>query len=151
MSLTDACGAQTQASQTINFIDTTDPVIQMPTEITVSCPNPVVLSPIVVEDACTEVFVSESVDTVVVDCGIQYVRTIVASDVCGNIAQASQVISQIDNIPPEFDWIPNDTTLACSDSVPEAVLSLPLTCAATSRTCPWRSAWRKAVVRPSTP
>jgi len=126
VSLTDACGAQTQASQTINFIDTTDPVIQMPTEITVSCPNPVVLSPIVVEDACAEVFVSESVDTVVVDCGIQYVRTIVASDVCGNIAQATQVISQIDNIPPEFDWIPNDTTLACSDSVPEAVLPLAI-------------------------
>ena len=124
VSLTDACGAQTQASQTINFTDNTPPVIHMPAESTVSCSDSVVLTPIVVEDACAEVFVSESVDTLVVDCGIQYVRHIQASDVCGNMAQATQVISQIDNIPPEFDWIPNDTTLACSDSVPEAVLPI---------------------------
>ena len=34
------------------------------------------------------------------------------------------MISQTDNIPPEFDGIPNDTTLACGDSVPEAVLPI---------------------------
>jgi len=121
--LTDACGTSTSASQVIDFIDTADPVIEMPDDVEVSCPEELVFAPVSVTDACAEVVVVESVDTVDVACGLQLIRHVLAHDACGNMSEATQILTQVDNTPPTFTFVPDDLTLGCSMPTPEVVMA----------------------------
>ena len=121
--LTDACGTSTIASQVIEFIDTADPVIEMPEDVEVSCPEELVFAPVSVTDACSEVVVVESVDTVDVACGLQLFRHVLAHDACGNMSEATQILTQVDDTPPTFTFVPGDLTLGCSMPIPEVVMA----------------------------
>ena len=117
--LTDACDATTTANQVIEFIDTTDPVIEMPSDAVVSCTEDWVLEPVVVTDACAEVTVVETLDTLDVECGLQLVRHVLAHDECGNVAEATQILTQLDEVAPVFTFVPADVTLDCAAQAPE--------------------------------
>jgi len=54
--------------------------------------------------------------TEITDCGYNFIRTWTAVDACGNVAQASQIISLADQEPPVFTYVQADVNLACSDS-----------------------------------
>ena len=117
--LTDACDATTTANQVIEFIDTTDPVIEMPADAVVSCTEDWVLEPVVVTDACAEVTVVETLDTLDVECGLQLVRHVLAHDECGNVAEATQILTQLDEVAPVFTFVPADVTLDCAAQSPD--------------------------------
>lgn len=121
--LTDACGTSTSASQVIDFIDTTDPVIEMPDDVEASCPEELVFAPVSVTDACADVVVVESIDTVDVACGLQLIRHVLAHDACGNMSEATQILTQVDDTPPTFTFVPEDLTLGCSMPIPEVVMA----------------------------
>ena len=121
--LTDACDAITTANQVIEFVDTTAPVIQMPVDAVVSCTEEWVLEPVVVTDACAEVTVVETLDTLDVECGLQLIRHVLAHDECGNVAEATQILTQLDEVAPVFTFVPADVTLDCAAQSPEIVMA----------------------------
>ena len=116
--LTDACGTSTEVSQVVDEVDTTGPEIVMPADVEVSCPEMPVLGDVSVSDACGSVSWTEAVDTLMLDCGFQWIRTVTASDACGNETAATQVLTQIDTTAPAFLEVPQDVTLSCSEEAP---------------------------------
>jgi len=121
--LTDACNASTSAQQVIEFEDTTPPTILMPEDVVISCPQELVLEDFVVTDACSEVVVTETIDSLLVECGLQWERHVMAVDNCGNASEVTQVLTQTDNSPPVFTFIPGHMTLDCSSPEPELVMA----------------------------
>ena len=119
--LTDACGAATEAVQVVDYVDTTAPDIVMPNDVTVSCPEVPALEDFLVTDGCGTVSFTETIDTLLLDCGFQWERRVVATDVCGNVIEATQILAQIDTTPPSFINEPMDLELSCSDDIPEAI------------------------------
>ena len=74
--LTDACGTSTEVSQVVDEVDTTGPEVVMPQDVEVSCPEMPVLGDVNVSDACGNVSWTETVDTLMLDCGFQWIRTV---------------------------------------------------------------------------
>jgi len=120
--LTDACGASTEAVQVVDYVDTTAPEIVMPDDATVSCPDVPLLEEVLVTDGCGSVSFTETIDTLMLDCGFQWERRVVATDVCGNVMEATQILAQIDTTQPSFINPPMDLELSCSEDIPEAAL-----------------------------
>ena len=118
--LTDACGSSTEVSQVVDEVDTTGPEIVMPADVEVSCPEMPVLGDVSVSDACGNVSWTETVDTLMLDCGFQWIRTVTAADACGNEAEAMQTLTQIDTTAPTFLEVPQDVTLSCSEEAPDS-------------------------------
>ena len=111
---TDDCGNQSTVSQTINLVDNEAPQFaSIPTDITLECtdglPDP---NAVTVTDACDPA-PSVEVTTAIVNgssvcTGIQYQRTYVASDACGNTISAQQLITLADNTPPVLAFVHPD-------------------------------------------
>ena len=123
-SLTNVCGSTTVETQTIDFLDRLAPSILMPADVTVSCTEELVYGEVLVSDECGSVSLTETRDTTIVACGIQILRTVTAMDDCGNTSSASQVLAQIDDLPPTFTFVPADLELDCSDDAPEVVMAM---------------------------
>jgi hypothetical protein len=121
--LTDACDASTTAQQVIEFLDTTAPTILMPEDVVISCTQEFVFEDFVVTDACSEVVVTETLDSLSVECGFQWERHVIAIDNCGNASEATQVVTQTDDTPPVFTSIPGNLTLDCSSPEPEVEMA----------------------------
>src|SRR4029450_9132656 len=113
---TDACGNTATASQTINVIDNTPPVISpLPGPTTISCPaTPVWVTP-TATDSCSAVTLTFNDVSTPGSCAGSYttVRTWTATDACGNTATAPQTINVIDNTPPVISPLPGPTTISC--------------------------------------
>ncbi|WNM18414.1 HYR-like domain-containing protein [Flavobacterium capsici] len=119
---TDACGNTSTATQTINVIDNTAPVIaQLPAESTINCPATPEFAQATATDACGSDFTLTSNDvTTPGQCAGSYsvTRTWTATDACGNTSTATQIINVIDNTAPTFnESVPVDTTASC-DNIP---------------------------------
>jgi len=120
---TDACGNSTQGTQVIVINDTTDPVLaNVPADITINCGEDLPASDgATATDNCdSEVEISiEDVESANGDCeGLgSIVRTFTATDNCGNITTAQQVIVIQDAIDPVLADVPSDVTVEC-DNVP---------------------------------
>ncbi|MFN5294297.1 MAG: T9SS type A sorting domain-containing protein [Flavobacteriales bacterium] len=103
--VSDDCGNTTTGSQTINVIDTTAPVLNIPANYTVECNDEVVFAPAAAFDNCADnLSIIEEVDTVADgnDCSYTYTRTFTVSDLCGNTTSETQTINVIDTEAPAF-------------------------------------------------
>jgi hypothetical protein len=117
----DDCGRTSSFVQTININDTQAPVIVAAPQIERPCSDWQTLDPsITVTDNCSnnvqlviesDVFVSGA-------CAGEYIRTISATDDCGNIATVEQIIVLIDNFAPVAISEPVTITVECSDAIP---------------------------------
>ncbi len=115
---TDDCGNAATHIQTITVQDTEAPVILgVPADVTIECGEPVPApGQVDVEDNCDPMpMVTTSEETVDLDCGFQIVRTYLATDECGNVGTAQQVITVTDTTPPVFEGQPEDATVNCEE------------------------------------
>src|SRR5690606_23550395 len=71
-------------------------------------------------DNCGNATVTETRDTVDGNCVNRYVitRIFTATDVCGNTATATQVITVVDDTPPSLTNPPVNITVNCGQTVP---------------------------------
>ncbi|MEN8225351.1 MAG: hypothetical protein ABFS05_08325, partial [Bacteroidota bacterium] len=124
--VTGAGGCSSTCSMTVYMVDTVSPIItDVPDSLFLQCASGVpVASPdsVTVTDNCVNglaVTVTDSItnDTV---CPNQFtlIRTWMATDTCGNIATATQIITVFDSIPPVLYGVPADTGVCCADSIP---------------------------------
>jgi len=120
-SLTDACGATVNASRVITVEDNIPPILNVPGDISVSCPEVPVLELATAYDECTNenLAVIEEIDTLVSNCGLMtLVRTFSATDACGNTASGLQTITVTDTTAPVFSFFPADLELDCAAEMP---------------------------------
>jgi large repetitive protein len=118
----DACGLATTATQIIDIIDTTAPVITAcPADASYSCLADVPAantSLVSATDNCSDVtIVLHSEVTDGDECEGVIVRTYRATDVCGNFTDCVQVINYNDNVAPTFDNAPANMVASC-DNIP---------------------------------
>jgi len=114
---TDDCNNQTVHVQILTVIDTVDPVIVAPADITVECsdiPAPVQLSATDNCDNDVEVEFSESI-VEGTSCVYTIVRTWIATDNCENQTTAQQVLTVVDTTYPVLVGIPADVTVECNN------------------------------------
>jgi large repetitive protein len=117
-SVSDNCGNTTTGTQTINVIDTTAPVLEIPVDDTVECNGQVVFADATASDNCTDnlvINVDVTTDTDGNDCEYTYTRLFSVSDACGNTTSATQVIHVIDTEAPAFVNLGGPYYVECGD------------------------------------
>ena len=115
----DVCDNADTASQTINVVDNTPPVISgVGDDATVECPNAPVFSTPSASDACGWAGLTYVDDTTAGDCPQEYsiTRTWTAVDSCGNESTADQTINVQDNTPPVISGVGDDATIECPNT-----------------------------------
>src|SRR3970282_929808 len=114
---TDDCGNSSQASQTINVQDITDPVIAaLPGASTIDCPALPSFAQATAIDACDASVTLTFADVRTAgNCAGNYsgTRTWTATDDCGNSSQASQTINVQDITDPVIAALPGASTIDC--------------------------------------
>ena len=132
---TDACGNTATATQVINVIDNTPPVIsQLPAASTISCPATPQWTTPTATDTCSGNVTLTSVDvTTPGSCANAYsvTRTWTATDACGNTATATQTITVQDNTPPVISVLPVASTISCPATPQWATPTATDTCSGT--------------------
>lgn len=118
----DSCNNTSTASQTINVVDRTPPIISaLPGPSTIECPATPSFTTPTVTDSCdpSPTLTSNDVRTNG-SCPQAYsvTRTWTASDHCGNSTAASQTINVVDTTPPVLNNVPADKTVACPSGTP---------------------------------
>jgi hypothetical protein len=119
--LTDACGNSSSCSQAININDTTAPVLNCPSNLTIACSAntaPSSTGSALASDNCDPAPVVTSSDTTVGGaCPQSYIlsRTWVAADNCGNSSSCVQMITVVDNTPPVL-VCPANVSLTCAEN-----------------------------------
>ena len=117
----DNCGNVAACTQTITVVDTTQPVIVCPSDVTISCSDsslPENTGFATASDNCdTSVYITYSDEITPGTCSDQWsiARTWRAEDNCGNVATCTQTITVVDVTPPVL-VCPSDVTISCSDS-----------------------------------
>ncbi len=118
----DLCGNTATFVQLIHVIDETGPVfVQAPQDLTIGCGAPLPEPVFSVQDNCSEVSTSISEEIVGSGCSYQVVRTIVATDACGNSTEAQQTITVVDQTGPTFTFVPEHLEIGCGELIPEVV------------------------------
>ncbi|MBL7729639.1 MAG: HYR domain-containing protein, partial [Chitinophagaceae bacterium] len=123
---TDVCGNFTECTQIITVNDQTPPVITCPAAVTVSCAAnvpPVNISLVTATDNCAGAVTITHISDVISNqtCANRYTvtRTYRATDVCGNFAECTQIITVNDQTPPTLTC-PAPVTVSCASAVPPA-------------------------------
>ncbi len=108
---TDACGNLATCAQVITVFDSTPPSVACPANATVQCASlvPAVNTGLVTtSDNCGGAAIVTHFGDAIANqvCANQFVltRTYRATDVCGNVANCTQVITVFDNIPPTINF-----------------------------------------------
>ncbi len=122
---TDNCGNTSTCTATINIIDTTDPVINCPSDLTIECGNPnndaIItnwLDNVTANDACdlNPIITNNYAASFAGGCdgptGSRLVR-FTATDCDGNSSTCTATITVVDTTPPEFLMKPQDLTVGC--------------------------------------
>ncbi len=118
--LTDNCGNTDQCIQSIKVDDTTPPVIECPSDLTIECDEssaPDNTGIAVANDSCDPeltVWYEDAVETG--PCTTIITRTWFSTDNCGNLGQCNQIITISDFTPPIIGC-PDDKTVECDDSL----------------------------------
>ncbi|OEK08391.1 hypothetical protein A8C32_02770 [Flavivirga aquatica] len=123
---TNICGISISHTQTITVIDTTPPVLSLPANATAECSDdlsPIAFGTATATDNCDSnpIITFSDVRTDGMCSGtFRITRTWTATDACGNIATANQIISTSDTTAPTFDQVtlPQNITVECNN-VPE--------------------------------
>ena len=121
---TDAAGNTTDCDQVFTIHDITAPTIACPAAITVACEADVPaadINSVTVSDNCGSAQVTWEGDTQLSggSCGGTITRTYRATDVCGNTAECTQIITVNDDVDPTIAC-PAGITVDCEADVPEA-------------------------------
>ena len=120
-------GLLTVAMETYAVKDETGPEITvMPDMVVFSCPDTSDFGAAQAVDACHNLAgITYSIDSMWVDsalaiCAGNYMlmRTILASDVCGNETEVSYEVSIRDTLPPTIAGMPDDVQLSCDANAP---------------------------------
>ncbi|MFV8328525.1 hypothetical protein ACNQGH_21820, partial [Flavobacterium sp. ZS1P14] len=121
--VTDACGNFSKATQTIKIQDKTAPLLsEAPADVTAECSAVPATSTLTATDNCdADPKVTFNEVKTEGDCASNYTltRTWTATDVCGNTASKSQVITIQDKTAPVLSLAPANVTVECS-AVPAA-------------------------------
>lgn len=120
--VTDGCGNTATAVQTITLVDTTLPVLTLPANASAECSadlSTIAFGNATATDNCDSnpIISHEDVETDGACPGSYTItRTWKATDACGNVATADQIISTDDTTAPEFAEtnLPTDITIECS-------------------------------------
>jgi len=120
-SATDACGNVAEASSIINVVDTTDPELTIPADITIECSDdssPEGTGQATASDSCDSepgVTFADAVAPGGCDHESVITRTWTATDACGNEVSADQLITVVDTTAPVLT-IPGDVEVECGSS-----------------------------------
>ncbi len=118
---TDACGNTSTFYIFVKVVDTTPPLIMdVPADVTVDCNAVPPVADVTVMDNCDDaVALTFDQTTQAGNCPGNYVltRTWTATDHCGNISTATQIVTVEDTTPPVLVGVPADATVSC-DAVP---------------------------------
>ncbi len=118
---TDACGRTATANQHVVTRDLDAPVAgNIPPDVQIACGAPLPTDAPIWGDYCTSpVTVTQSDSSAAGACPVieTIYRTWVASDLCGNVASARQVIEIVDFSPPIITALADTVFGACSDSI----------------------------------
>ncbi len=139
----DACGLTVTADQVITVVDTTAPVVTAPADLTLECgddTDPAFTGTATATDACDTAPVVTYSDVVTATCGNTTVitRTWSATDVCGQVGTADQIITLEDTTPPVFDAacpLPAVTVVADAGTCTASAASVGLVPPAATDTC----------------
>ncbi len=113
--VSDDCGNTAVFEQTITILDDEPPVfLSVPSDETQFCQNLELTAEPVVTDNCQEVQIDYFITEIPsANACYAFQRTWVASDLCGNVSEASQIITVIDNAPPVFFGLPEGGNVSC--------------------------------------
>ena len=123
---TDACGNSISGAQTINVVDTTDPVITVPATATVECDAssaPAATGMATATDNCDPAPVVTFMDATAPGTCPQestITRTWTATDACGNSISGTQTINVVDTTDPVVT-VPAAATVECDSSAAPGV------------------------------
>ena len=122
LALNLSCGNFTIAYETISIAENSAPeFVALPEGLVFACDQEVDFGEPTVVDPCSPFSIEYSDEFVVGTCANSYeiIRTIVATDVCGNTANDAYSIFVVDTVPPELISVPASLTIGCGDEVPE--------------------------------
>lgn len=126
---TDACGNTSVASQLVTWVDGEGPVFNgVPADGVASCNDIENVATVTAIDACegsVPVFMDEVLS--VQGCEITIVRTWTATDMCGNVSTATQILTANDTSAPVITGDPV-LSIECSDSSNESLVSVADDC-----------------------
>ena len=113
-SVTDTCGHTVSANQVLTETDNTPPTLGTLVDHVQECPANFVTPTPNASDECGSVTVTSVDEDTAFGCGTTktVTRTWTATDECGNAVSKDQVITEVDNFPPEL-MVPADLTLEC--------------------------------------
>jgi hypothetical protein len=117
--VSDACGNEDTAVQTITLVDNEGPVFtSTPANLELSCNDAVPMSEASAAD-CSEVSItmSETLENGSCEGDLNLYRTFTATDECGNSSSHTQVIMIVDNEAPNFTSFPSDVTYTSGDDM----------------------------------
>jgi hypothetical protein len=127
----DECGNTSSIDQTISIVDTNAPVFANtpPALISASCGNiPAAVAPVATDD-CSSVNVEFNEYFYSSGCPYVIRRTWIATDACGNESIFIQDIQVSDNEAPVLLNVPQNTTIACGESLPLSSVTASDNCA----------------------
>ncbi len=132
--VSDNCGNTEKAEQQITVQDLTKPVFSfVPADITVDCDTvPSVGQPLATDNCTADVLiVFDSETRTDGSCPFNYtlLRRWIASDNCGNTAEAEQLLTVRDTTKPEFTFVPADLTVDCQAVPPVGIPTATDNCA----------------------
>ena len=113
---TDLCGNDVQEIQTVSVTDLDLPYFTfVPADTAYSCDESPNLAVAVAQDDCSDFVMEIQIDTVDQGCQNNYdlIRTFVVTDECGNMAEATQVVSVRDSEAPTILSELDNPTLEC--------------------------------------
>ena len=131
---TDLCGNETVASQTIEVVDETAPVMEAMDDLVLDCTDSLSDELPSASDNCSDVVVSVSDEVIAGDCPQEYtvVRTFTAMDECGNASTMVQNVTFVDDEAPSVVSGYADNTIYVNnlegETVPAADLAIEDNC-----------------------
>ena len=119
----DECGNVSQFEQSVLLVDNVAPELTVPAGFTVECDVEIVYDDATATDACADPVITVEVDTIpgFNACPNTFTiqRTFTATDDCGNVSSAQQIIEVQDTTEPTLS-VPASYSAECSDPHPMA-------------------------------
>ncbi|TPD73836.1 gliding motility-associated C-terminal domain-containing protein, partial [Flavobacterium microcysteis] len=130
---TDLCGNTAEHIQVVNVTDTQAPVFTgtLPSNITASCENVPAAATLTATDACGSATVTFAETRTDGACAGSYTltRKWTATDLCGNTAEHTQIVTVQDNVAPTFTGtVPADIAISCGNIPTAATLTATDAC-----------------------